>query len=407
MLNAFYIDPVGGYSVSWNDFLSQISHKKNVNLNFKTENNYHLFLELACALVHGFDFELVDAEWTEEEYMRVSGRPYVPTSHPCKPVEISKIDDLISKFKQSNSKIIFYSSGTTGAPKKISHDFGAITRFVKFNSVKKQCWAFTYSPTHMAGVQVLFEVLGGGSTLIDLYQKSRGVTLAAFEKYNITHISATPTFYRLLAPYNFTIYGVKRLTLGGEKSEETLLTNLKRSFPNAKLNNIFAMTETGSLFSSHGEGFIFKSGLEKVCKIQNGALFVNKEFIGKIGKDRIQEEWYNTGDLVEWIDKKKGTFMFVSRDSDCVNVGGYKINLIEVEDSIRSIEGIHDSRVYAKANSVLGTIIGADVLKDIKTSITSKYIRDELKRTLQEYKIPRIIKLVDHLDRTRAGKLKR
>ena len=84
MLNAFYIDPVGGSSVSWNDFLSQISHKKNVNLNFKTENNYHLFLELACALVHGFDFELVDAEWSEEEYMRVSGRSYVPTSNPCR-----------------------------------------------------------------------------------------------------------------------------------------------------------------------------------------------------------------------------------------------------------------------------------------------------------------------------------
>jgi phenylacetate-coenzyme A ligase PaaK-like adenylate-forming protein len=38
--------------------------------------------------------------------------------------------------------------------------------------------------------------------------------------------------------------------LGGEKSDEKLLDNIQKLFPEAKINNVYASTEAGAIFCS-------------------------------------------------------------------------------------------------------------------------------------------------------------
>ncbi len=89
-----------------------------------------------------------------------------------------------------------------------------------------------------------------------------------------------------------------------------------------------------------------------------------------------------------------------------INVGGYKVNPVEVEETIRKIEGIQDVRVFAKSNSVFGNIICCEVVKT-SDEIDEVSIRSFLQSKLQEFKIPRIIKFTDKILTTRTGKIQR
>ena len=88
-----------------------------------------------------------------------------------------------------------------------------------------------------------------------------------------------------------------------------------------------------------------------------------------------------------------------------INVGGYKVNPSEVEDVIRCIDGVRDVSVYALANSVLGNIVASDIVID--TDISEADIRKALQGILQNFKIPRVIKFVKSIEKTRTGKIKK
>jgi non-ribosomal peptide synthetase component E (peptide arylation enzyme) len=89
-----------------------------------------------------------------------------------------------------------------------------------------------------------------------------------------------------------------------------------------------------------------------------------------------------------------------------INVGGYKVNPIEVEETLFLLPGIINARVYARNNSVLGKIICCEVVTE-KKDLSEPAIRKFLQNRLQEYKIPRMIRFVDQISTSRTGKLKR
>ena len=100
-------------------------------------------------------------------------------------------------------------------------------------------------------------------------------------------------------------------------------------------------------------------------------------------------------------------FRFISRKNELINVGGYKVNPGEVEEAINSIEGVRQSLVYGKANSILGNVLIAEVQLENDVEITDIEIRKKLKQQLQDFKIPRKIIFVETFSLTRTGKLQR
>jgi len=90
-----------------------------------------------------------------------------------------------------------------------------------------------------------------------------------------------------------------------------------------------------------------------------------------------------------------------------INVGGYKVNPLEVEDAIFELPGVRNVRVYSKSNSVLGNIICCEIVCDKNTTLNEASIRTFLQSKIQEFKIPRIIRFVNEISKTRTGKIKR
>jgi len=408
--NLFYADQNINREIDWDDLLHDLASVKSFPSYCYESDFYTVFKNIICSLLMGQEITLLDSDFNKEEINHLIGDTNILTNTNIVDKNICQIPtkvDLLLRIRNVSPawRMNLFTSGTTGLPKKVTHTFETITRFVKqLDTHKESVWGFAYNPTHMAGVQVFFQALLNGNPIIRLFGLAKDQIMQSINDYSISHISATPTFYRLLLPINDNYRSVIRITSGGEKFDDSTINALKRVFPSAKITNVYASTEAGTLLASVGDEFTLKTEYLDLMKIVENELLIHTSLMGY--SDIVDGDWYNTGDLVEIISENPIRFRFLSRKNEMINVGGYKVNPIEVEDAIRSIEGVINVRVYPKSNSVLGNIICCDVVKN-KPEIDESYIRIKLQAKLQEYKIPRLVRFVDSIGLTRTGKIKR
>ncbi len=410
-MNIFLKDIDNEKLVTWDYLIDDINNTSIYNPYCKSADYYTVFKHIILSFLIDEEIILLDSDFTESELINLTGRSeYTEFSKPfekCKISNLSNQRELIEKLSNSskNWKITLFTSGTTGIPKKVSHDFKSITRFVKVSERnEKSIWGFAYNPTHMAGIQVFFQALLNGNSIIRLFGLDTKDIYTEITNNGITHISATPTFYRLLLPYDELFPSIERITSGGEKFNKKTFNQLNEIFPNAKITNVYASTEAGTLFASQNDIFSVRPEYEHLIHIENNELLIHRSLMGS--PETNFDEWYNTGDVIEIVSKKPLKFRFVNRKSEMINVGGYKVNPLEVEEAILALTGIKNVRVYSKPNSVLGNIICCEVVTN-SNQITESSIRTFLQSKIQEFKIPRIIRFVDELSTTRTGKLKR
>jgi acyl-coenzyme A synthetase/AMP-(fatty) acid ligase len=390
----------GENEFSYSELLDRINCSESYCPILKTENLQDFLCNLILALVSDKSLILLDSDIVDDATVN-------------KPVRVEKqyfrsIEEIIEKMKISAAEITIFTSGTTGQPKKVTHQVSNLIRAVRISpEYRHQIWAFAYSPTHMAGLQVFFQAFMNSNTLVNVFNATRLTVYEAIEKYRITNISATPTFYRLLLPVEKSFEDVRRITFGGEKSNVQLYDSMKRLFPNAKINNIYASTEAGSLFAAKGENFEIPKLLSDRFKIEDGELLIHHSLLGRSDSFEFSGEYYRTGDIVEWVDESRRLFRFCNRKNELVNVGGYKINPQEIEEIISQIEGVEQVLVFGKPNSVLGNILCADIKSLQPNCLTDIAIRQHLTSKLPDYKIPRRIRFVESFELTRTGKIKR
>ncbi|OUS12188.1 hypothetical protein A9Q93_10485 [Nonlabens dokdonensis] len=391
-----FYDDSSGVTLNYDELLSQVSNQGIVKTAYAFNNSLDFLVNFIKAVVHEIDLTLIDplnpsASLNEEVNF--------------KSIKLSSLEEFREKINSSKVKITIFTSGTTGQPKKVVHSMSTLLREVRVSEKHSDViWGFAYNPTHMAGLQVLLQAVCNFNPLIDVFGKGKKDITNILRSQSVTHISATPTFYRLLLPVHDPLMKIRSVSLGGEKSDEKLHANIKNAFPNARVFNIYASTEAGTIFSSHGSDFKIKPYLQSKIKVENNELFLHKTLTGDYGK--TDEEWYNTGDVIEWIDENNGVFKFVSRKNEMINVGGNKVNPHDVEEKILDIDGIGSCFVYGKPNALLGNMICADVVLT-NDQINEVDIKKNLRGSLEAYEIPRKIKIVTSLETTRTGKLKR
>ncbi len=397
----------GEENLSYAALLDRVSKADSYFPAYKTTRLADYAANFFTALAHGKDLTLVDADMSGDELARL-GASNINAPQPVSGASFKTFEALRDAVEASPSHIVIFTSGTAGLPKKVSHTVATLARAVRTSpEYASHIWGFCYNPTHMAGLQVLFQVFFNGNTAIDLFRKPKADIFRAIDTCGITHLSATPTFYRLLLPEPTRHPSVLRVTCGGEKSGTALYEALALTFPNAKINNIYATTEFGTLLASSGEFFKIPEHLKDRVKINEGELLVHKSLIGASDTLQLDGEYYRSGDLVEWADGDHILFKFLSRKSNLLNTGGYKVNLEEVEDCLRLMPQVADVVAYSRANSVLGSVLCADIKLKDGTALDLLEVRTFLNTRLQSFKIPRKIQFVQTIESTRTGKIKR
>lgn len=316
---------------------------------------------------------------------------------------------------------IMTTSGTTGRPKLVSHQLDSLTRTTRgeINRGKGQVWGLLYDYTRFAGLQVVLQSLLSGATLaapsLDLPLAERLEFLA---REGCTHLSATPTLWRkILMTEGHEALPLAQVTLGGEITDDAVLSALSRRWPAARVSHIFASTEAGVGFSVTDRragfpvAFLSDPPLGIGLKVKDGHLFVRNDLVGPDylgGQGALARDgWVDTGDLVA-IEDDRVTFR--GRASGVINVGGDKVHPEEVELAVLSHPKVRMVRVYAKANPITGALVAADIVPapDVDDAAAlRRELQTYLGQRLERHMVPAFIRIVLDFDINAAGKVQR
>lgn len=379
--------------INYEELLDRVNQRRIFYRSYLAHDYLDFITNMICGLIQHQDMVLID----------YTGISQFQNSEPNDfGVSIATVNDLISQIVHSRSAVGIYSSGSEGPPKLVFQTIERLMLSVKIEAkYQTSSWGFTYNPTHSAGIQMFLQVIANKSCLVDLHKITRQTIITLIHSKNLTYLSATPTFYRMLAPYNFEAPSVKSVTLNGEKSTLPLILNVKKVFPNARIRNIYGSTEVGPLMSSETDVFKIPERLAGQIKIEDGELIFHESIVSK---SVASQEWYPSGDLVEIICDDPLQIKFVSRKSRILNVAGHNVNPQNVEEVILELPGIVDARVTGKENALIGNLLVAEVQVIPDFNISEKTLMNQLKTLLPAYKVPRIITFVNSTQIGRTGK---
>jgi malonyl-CoA/methylmalonyl-CoA synthetase len=119
-------------------------------------------------------------------------------------------------------------------------------------------------------------------------------------------------------------------------------------------------------------------------------------------KSFTSDGWFRTGDIAVVED---GYYKILGRDSiDIIKSGGYKISALEIEEVLRTYEGIKDCSVVGVADEEWGELVVAALVVDHPELDTNK-LNTWMRSNMPAYKTPRRYKIVAELPRNAMGKV--
>lgn len=113
--------------------------------------------------------------------------------------------------------------------------------------------------------------------------------------------------------------------------------------------------------------------------------------------------WFRTGDIAV---VESGSYRILGRSSvDILKTGGEKISALEIEDVLRSHEGVADCAVVGVPDAEWGERVCAAVVRRPASEVSADELRTWAKDRLAPYKVPKQILLVPDLPRNPMGKV--
>lgn len=313
--------------------------------------------------------------------------------------------------------VMILTTGTTGEQKGTRHEWTRLIAAVHADERPGSRWLLAYNLNQFAGIQIMLHVLASSATLIAPPTSQARDAIEAMRVGAVTHVSATPTFWRMLVGSldegAADELPLRQITLGGEAAPGPLIDTLVELFPDARVTHIYAGTEFGTVMSaSDGRAGFPLSVLDRPddaaaqLRIVDGELEM-KSRIGMLGyheDDDTGEQWLPTGDLVEVRDER---IFFVGRKTEIINVGGAKVHPLPIEDIVSAVEGVELAAAYGRPNPVTGQIVAVDVVA--APGADTEALEGEIRAACQELPRPgrpRRIQFVEELS-VRGSKLVR
>ncbi len=313
--------------------------------------------------------------------------------------------------------LLVLTTGTTGEPRGVRHDWSRVLRPTRrARPAPGERWLLAYGLHQFGGLQVVIHVASAAATLVAPEPRRPRQGLAAMRRHGVTHASGTPTFWRfVLAEMRSdgeAVPPLRQITLGGEAVPAPLLAEIERTFPQARISQIYGANEFGNTSVRDRRNGLPVSVLEDeeadvTFKVIDGELWVRSRVggLGYYGQDPVgADDWRPTGDLVE---VEGDRLMFRGRVSDVINVGGVKVHPLPVEERVSSVAGVVMCRVLGRPNALTGEIVAVEVeaADDADTEELDEAIREACS-TLPAAARPRSILFVDEIS-TRGEKIER
>lgn len=356
-----------------------------------------------------------------------------------RPAHVNTNDDI---------SLMYFTSGTTGEPKMVAHDFtyplGHIITGSFWHNLHEDSLHLTIADTGWGKAvwgKLYGQMIAGANIFVYDHEKFTPANiLEKIHEYHITSLCAPPTIYRFLIREDLSKYDLSSLeycTTAGEALNSAVYDTFKQ-LTGIRLMEGFGQTETtltlgtfpwmepkpGSMGVPSPEyhiGLLTPDGRSAedgeqgqivIYTDKGKPLGLFKEYYRNAAL--TQEAWhdgiYYTGD-VAWRDED-GYYWFVGRADDVIKSSGYRIGPFEVESALMTHPAVVECAITGVPDEIRGQVVKATIVlaKDYKGRANAdlvKELQDHVKRVTAPYKYPRVIEFVDELPKTISGKIRR
>ncbi|XP_033211790.1 malonate--CoA ligase ACSF3, mitochondrial isoform X1 [Belonocnema kinseyi] len=120
-------------------------------------------------------------------------------------------------------------------------------------------------------------------------------------------------------------------------------------------------------------------------------------------KSFTSDGWFKTGDTAQY---ENGVYKILGRTSvDIIKTGGYKVSALEVETALLGHSDIIDCAVVGVPDTTWGQKVAAIIVLRPGTEVILSQLRTFGKKSLPEYAVPTILKVVDKIPKNSMGKV--
>jgi acetyl-CoA synthetase len=354
----------------------------------------------------------------------------------------------VNKEATSNSDImlLYFTSGTTGMPKMVNHDFiyplGHIVTAKYWQCNEDNGLHFTVADTGWAKSawgKIYGQWLSGSAVMTYDYDKFVPRNLMeVIEKYKVVTFCAPPTIYRFLIKEDLTKFDLSHLKYCVVAGEPLNPEVFKQFFDQTgiKLMEGFGQTECTVAVATYpwleakpgsmgkptpGYDIEIVNEVGKPCEAGNEGEIViltsKRKPVGMFNgyyrdealtKSVWSDGVYRTGDMA-WSDED-GYFWFVGRSDDVIKSSGYRIGPFEVESALMEHPAVLECAITAVPDPDRGQIVKATVVPSKNyhpSEELAKELQEHVKKVTAPYKYPRIVEFVTELPKTISGKIRR
>ena len=333
--------------------------------------------------------------------------------------------------------IILYTSGTTGQPKGavLSH-LAVVTNALTMPMVA----GFRSGDVYLNAVPLfhvgficffLAHILVGGTVVIMRAFDPSGAA-QAIERHKVTTVWFVPTMaISFLAQDGFSGYDFSSLRIwnsGGAILPTELRARIMRTFPNARINDVFGMTETASVTTllPHEDGLRKSAcvGLpiptvevrvvdEEDRDVPQGApgeivyrgptIMTEYYKLPEATARAMRGGWFHAGDIVR--QDEEGYVYVLDRKTDMIISGGENIFPREVEEVLFQHPAVLEAAVIGVADEHWGEAVKAIVALKPEHEASAEELMEFCAERLSRYKKPRSVEFVPSLPRNASGKV--
>ncbi|MBR6538611.1 MAG: AMP-binding protein [Bacteroides sp.] len=347
-----------------------------------------------------------------------------------------------------DTSLMYFTSGTTGNPKMVAHDFtyplGHISTGSFWHNLHENSLHLTIADTgwgKAAWGKLYGQMIAGANIFVYDHEKfTPADILQKVQDYRITSLCAPPTIYRFLIKEDISKYDLSSLeycTTAGEALNFSVYETFLK-ITGIRLMEGFGQTETtltlgtflwmnpkpGSmgvpnpqydidLLTPDGRSAEDGEQGQIVIRTDKGkplGLFKEYYRAAELTEDAWHDNVYYTGD-VAWRDED-GYFWFVGRADDVIKSSGYRIGPFEVESALMTHPAVVECAITGVPDEIRGQVVKATIIlsngyKDKAGEELIKELQNHVKRVTAPYKYPRVIEFVDELPKTISGKIRR
>ena len=344
--------------------------------------------------------------------------------------------------------LMYFTSGTTGEPKMVAHDFtyplGHIVTGSFWHNLHKDSLHLTIADTGWGKAvwgKLYGQMIAGATVFVYDHEKfTPADILQKIHDYHITSLCAPPTIYRFLIREDLSKYDLSSLeycTTAGEALNYSVYETFLK-ITGIRLMEGFGQTETtltlatfpwmepkpGSMGvpNPQYEIDLIKPDGRSAEDGEQGQIVVRTNHGKPLGlfkeyyraPELTHEAWhdgvYYTGD-VAWRDED-GYYWFVGRADDVIKSSGYRIGPFEVESALMTHPAVVECAITGVPDEIRGQVVKATIIlakdyKDKAGDALIKELQDHVKRVTAPYKYPRVIEFVEELPKTISGKIRR